>query len=72
MLKKTKQGLLKLVKTANGYKTITSLDEGFDEAKDELVPVFENGVVLKEWAFEEIREKAKVTTKDTVSVHAVY
>lgn len=70
--KKSKQGLLKLVKTANGYKTITSLDEGFDEAKDELVTVFENGVILKEWAFEEIRDRAKVSTKDTVSVHAVY
>jgi nicotinamide phosphoribosyltransferase len=70
--KKSKQGLLKLVKTATGYKTITSLDEGFEEAKDELVTVFENGVVTKEWSFEEIRERAKVTTKDTVSVHAVY
>jgi len=58
--KKSKCGKLKLIKTENGYITLTSKDEGFDEAKDELVEVFRNGEILKDWGFEEIRERAKV------------
>jgi nicotinamide phosphoribosyltransferase len=58
--KKSKSGKLKLVKTETGYTTLTSKDEGFDEAKDELVEVFRMGVITKEWNFEEIRERAKL------------
>jgi nicotinamide phosphoribosyltransferase len=58
--KKSKKGRLKLVKTDNGYITLTSKDEGFEEAKDELVEVFRMGDILKEWSFEEIRERAKI------------
>lgn len=58
--KKSKKGKLKLIKTETGYTTLTSNDEGFDEAKDELVEVFRMGVITKEWTFEEIRERAKV------------
>jgi nicotinamide phosphoribosyltransferase len=70
--KKSKKGDLKLVKTQTGYKTLTSSDEGFNEAEDELQLVFENGVLYNEAKFEEIRERAKVTTNHTVSVKAVY
>ena len=58
--KKSKKGDLKLVKIVDGYKTLTSLDEGFAEAEDSLVTVFENGEVLKEYSFEEVRENAKI------------
>lgn len=58
--KKSKSGKLKLVKTETGYTTLTSKDEGFEEAKDELVEVFRMGEILKEWSFEEIRERAKI------------
>ena len=70
--KKSKKGDLKLVKTQNGYKTLTSSDEGFAEAQDELQLVFENGVLYNEAKFEDVRERAKVTTTHTVSVMAVY
>lgn len=59
--KKSKKGHLKLVKQSDGkFITLTSDDEGFDEAIDVLVPVFENGVILKEWTFEEVRERSKI------------
>jgi len=58
--KKSKSGKLKLVKTETGYITLTSKDEGFDEAKDELVEVFRMGEITKEYNFEEIRERAKI------------
>lgn len=58
--KKSKSGKLKLIKTETGYITLTSKDEGFDEAKDELVEVFRMGEITKEYSFEEIRERAKI------------
>lgn len=70
--KKSKSGRMKLVKTSNGYTTITSKDAGYESAKDELVPVFENGVILKEYIFEEVRERAVVKAEDLVSVKEVY
>lgn len=60
--KKSKQGQLKLVKNEDGtYKTVTSMDVDYDTVKDELVEVFRNGEILKDWTFEEIRERAKIT-----------
>lgn len=70
--KKSKKGDLKLVKTQTGYKTLTSSDEGFNEAEDELQLVFENGVLYNEASFDDIRERAKVTTNHTATVKAVY
>jgi nicotinamide phosphoribosyltransferase len=64
--KKSKSGKLKLVKTDSGYVTLTSNDEGFDNAKDELVEVFRSGVITKEWSFDEIRERAKIKNEETV------
>jgi nicotinamide phosphoribosyltransferase len=62
--KKSKSGQMKLVKAADGtFFTLTSHDEGYSEAKDELVPVFENGKILVEYTFEEIRERASITNE---------
>ena len=56
--KKSKAGRLKLVKTDEGYKTLRQEEQ--PELKDELVTVFENGKIIKEYTFEEIRENAKL------------
>jgi nicotinamide phosphoribosyltransferase len=59
--KKSKQGKLKLVKNDDGtFRTVTSMDEDFDSVKDELVEVFRMGEIIKEWTFEEVRERAKI------------
>lgn len=62
--KKSKTGKLKLIKTNGKFHTITSNDSGFEEAKDELVTVFENGKLLVEYNLPEIRERSKITQKD--------
>jgi len=51
--KKSKAGRLKLV---NGQ----TVEHSHDEELDELVEVFLNGKVMKEWTFEEVRERAQV------------
>lgn len=56
--KKSKAGRLKLVKTSEGYKTMRQEEQ--PELKDELVTVFENGEIIKEYTFEEIKENAKL------------
>jgi nicotinamide phosphoribosyltransferase len=59
--KKSKKGRLKLVKNDdNTYRTVTSSEPDFDTVKDELVEVFNTGVITKYWTFGEIRERAKV------------
>ncbi len=59
--KKSKAGNMKLVKTNDGgYYTITSSEEGFNEAKDELITIFKDGVLLVDYSIEEIRERAKL------------
>lgn len=58
--KKSKAGMLKLVKdSVNGeFRTITSVDPFFENAKDELEVVFENGEIKRTQSFEEIRALA--------------
>lgn len=51
--KQSKAGRLKLV---NG-KTIQNAS---DEINDEMVEVFLNGIIIKEYTFEEIRNKSKI------------
>jgi nicotinamide phosphoribosyltransferase len=53
--KASKAGRLKLVRE-NGYKTVRSEETGSKD--DLLVPVFENGEILKRYTFDEIRENA--------------
>lgn len=72
-MKKSKSGRMKLVLQDDGsYITVTSKDEGFDEAIDVLIPVFENGVILKRHTFDEIRERAAVTVEELETVKEVY
>ncbi|MEL7003652.1 MAG: nicotinate phosphoribosyltransferase [Bacteroidota bacterium] len=59
--KKSKGGRLKLIKHENGYKTVPQNE--YSELDDELVTVFENGEIIKEWTFEEIRDRAAVPFK---------
>jgi nicotinamide phosphoribosyltransferase len=68
--KKSKQGMLKLVKTDTGYLTITSKDAGYEEAKDELVEVFSNGHILVEYSFEEIRDRVQSSFKHNQLIEA--
>merc|ERR1712003_297744 len=56
--KKSKQGILKLVKQGG---TITTLTEGQGaESQDLLVEVFNNGKLMKEYTFMEVRANAEV------------
>lgn len=52
--KRSKAGKLKLVKTGDVYQTENA--ELHPELADELQTVFENGLLIKEYGFEEIRE----------------
>jgi nicotinamide phosphoribosyltransferase len=62
--KKSKQGRLKLVRNEDGtYRSVTSRDTDFDSVHDELILVFENGKILVEYTFEEIRERVQATFK---------
>ncbi len=56
--KKSKGGKLKLVKEEGGYRTVETTQSS--DLKDELITVFENGRVLEEYNFEQIRANAKV------------
>jgi nicotinamide phosphoribosyltransferase len=60
--KKSKQGRLKLVKNYNNYNysTVTSLEDGYESAHDELRTIFEDGKLLVETKFEDIRSRAKI------------
>ena len=62
--KKSKQGRLKLVKhyTNGKYYTVTSLEDTYVESRDELRTVFENGKLLTETPFEDIRYRARIIT----------
>ena len=55
--KLSKKGILKLVKDAEGnYHTINGHTDGFNEAKDEMVTVFKNGIITKEYNFSDVRK----------------
>jgi nicotinamide phosphoribosyltransferase len=54
--KKSKAGRLKLVKTYESYGTVRA--EELPDAADQLVTVFENGRLVNESAFEQVRERA--------------
>lgn len=64
--KKSKAGRLKLLhhidryNNSDEYETVEHCKEFSD---DILVKIFENGRILKEWTFEEIRERAEVPIK---------
>jgi nicotinamide phosphoribosyltransferase len=56
MSKASKKGRLGLYNGENGFIT---LREGMPNREDLLIPVFENGELLKEFTFKEIRGNLK-------------
>jgi nicotinamide phosphoribosyltransferase len=56
--KTSKAGQLKLIKTEQGYQTVRK--EIMPEYEDQLITVFENGELLNQVSFEEVRERAAV------------
>jgi nicotinamide phosphoribosyltransferase len=62
--KKSKAGYLKLMSQDEQNdifeKMFFTNEHSKDEQNDMLVTVFENGVLLKDWTFEEIRERAQI------------
>jgi nicotinamide phosphoribosyltransferase len=54
--KRSKRGRLKLVKDRSGFVTKQIGEEGTDE----LVTVFENGELKKQYSFEEVKRNAKI------------
>ena len=58
--KKSKSGDLDLVKFGHGYQTIDRLEinNPANSAPSELIPVYRNGEILKEYTLNEIRERA--------------
>jgi nicotinamide phosphoribosyltransferase len=55
--KTSKKGHLKLVQTANGFETIQNSK---DDEGDVMVKVFENGHLLVDYTFDEIRQRAEI------------
>lgn len=55
--KMSKKGLLKVTKNEYGYRTLTQYDEGFDDAKCELETVFENGKLIREQTFDQVKNR---------------
>jgi nicotinamide phosphoribosyltransferase len=62
--KRSKEGRLKLVRTGDGWETLSSIDhpERFAAAPDELVTVFEDGEITRRWSLAEIRARARAGT----------
>lgn len=60
--KRSKAGRLKLIQTAEGYKTVR--EEEYPDEEDQLVTVFENGEVVFENSFEEVRARAALPVTD--------
>jgi nicotinamide phosphoribosyltransferase len=54
--KKSKAGRMKLVKTENGYETVRESDP----RANELVTVFENGELLIDHVFSDVRSRARM------------
>jgi len=51
-----------LVKDYNDYTyhTVTSLEDGYESSRDELITIFEDGKLLVETKFEDIRSRARI------------
>jgi len=58
--KQSKKGKLKLVKDIDHYITINSHDKMFEILHDEMEVVFENGVLLRDMSFDEVRKNANM------------
>lgn len=61
--KRNKPGRLKLIKEDSGsYRTVSSIDQSdkYVNAEDQLVTVYENGKLLCDYSFDEIRAKCDI------------
>lgn len=58
--KASKAGRLKLVKGQNGYVTVPTDCEAAEAHDDQLVTVFQNGAITKEYTFAEVRKNAEL------------
>ena len=58
--KRSKRGRLKLIKNGDDYTTVTNHANMFDALQDELVTVFENGALVTEYTFDEVRARAQI------------
>ena len=54
--KKSKRGRLKLCHTDMSDYTLTEYDAGYENSKDDLVTVFRNGEIIKEYTLDDIRK----------------
>lgn len=63
--KKSKSGRLKLISDAGAYRTVR--EEEFPENADLLQTVFENGKIVRQYKFEEVRENAEIFNR--LNVH---
>jgi nicotinamide phosphoribosyltransferase len=68
--KKSKAGRMKLVhkgvtdyNNSDEYETVTKCDDFSD---DILVDIFENGKILREWTFQEVRERAEIEIEEFI------
>lgn len=64
--KKSKGGKLKLIKLDGQYKTVNQ--EEYPEVSDEMVTVFENGKLLIDWSFDEIRKRAEISETELSTI----
>jgi nicotinamide phosphoribosyltransferase len=64
--KKSKAGKLKLIITEEGYKTVKEIES--PEYKDELVIIFENGNILQDYSFEEVRKRVNQRKNENILV----
>lgn len=55
--KKSKKGLLKLVKVGDSFRTVSELEDDYLSLNDELITVFENGDLIVDRSFHDIRVK---------------
>jgi nicotinamide phosphoribosyltransferase len=58
--KQSKAGRLKLIKEDGNFKTVGTNE--YPDAEDELKTVFENGKIVNEITFEEVRKNARILT----------
>ena len=56
--KKSKKGRLVLVKDGEDWHTVTDHQRG--DREDQLVTVFENGDLVREWGWEDVKAKASI------------
>jgi nicotinamide phosphoribosyltransferase len=54
------RGRIKVIKIDGTYKAVREDDSNYVHLENDLKPVYENGVILKEYTFEEVRANAEV------------